>query len=257
MACNELAFRRVGTLRLSALAERDCAAHWAVRTRRNPALFDGPITLATGTPEWEGTRCAVSYVESHFSTYVWTRDRNAGMKLGVGSLYASVVPTTADGYVLTGRMAARTSTPARIQLPGGNVEPVDSGLTEPAVRATAVRELAEETGIVLSPTVLTLTHVIAADDSPDLGVLYAASLPTTLQEVEQLFVAHTENVYNEFDRLIAFRVWPGAHRAPPEPSVHYLDSVIAAALGLRPGALSYVETEPLSDAVATFGVDAR
>lgn len=253
-ACDHVDFRREGSLRLAPASEQHCADHWAAATRANPALFDGPIVLATGL-DWDGDRCAIGYVASSYSKYVWMRNDDARAAPRVGALYASVLAITADGYLLTGRMSANTSTPGRIQLPGGNIEPHPAGLTEAVARTTAAQELAEETGVALDSTALTLTHVIR---SADVGVLYATTLASTLSEVEQLFLAHTRGGGNEFDQLVAFTRGRGAAREAPGPYVDYLAAVIAEAFALRPESLDYVETSGATgNAVVTVGVDVR
>jgi 8-oxo-dGTP pyrophosphatase MutT (NUDIX family) len=256
-ACDRVDFRSEGSLRLAPASEQRCADHWATAARANPALFDGPIVLATALG-WDGARCSIGYVASSYSKYVWTR--NVGARAGphVGALYASVLAITADGYLLTGRMSAHTSTPGRIQLPGGNIEPHPAGLTEPVARATAAQELAEETGVALDATALALTHVIRSEDSADVGVLYATTLVSTLSEVEQRFLAHTSGGGNEFDQLVAFTRGRGAAREAPGPSVDYLAAVIAEAFASGPDSLDYVKISGAAgDAVVTVGVDVR
>jgi 8-oxo-dGTP pyrophosphatase MutT (NUDIX family) len=256
-ACDRVDFRREGSLRLAPVSEQHCADHWAAAARANPALFDGPIVLATGVG-WDGGRCSIGYVASSYSKYVWMRDVGARADPRVGAFYTSILAITADGYLLTGRMSANTSTPGRIQLPGGNLEPHAAGLTEAVARATAAQELAEETGRALDATALALTHVICSEDSADVGVLYATTLASTLREVEQRFLAHTRGGGNEFDQLVAFARGRGAACEAPGPSVDYLAAVIAEAFACRPERLDYVDTSGAAgDAVVTVGVDVR
>jgi 8-oxo-dGTP pyrophosphatase MutT (NUDIX family) len=255
--CDSVDFRSEGSLRLAHDSEQRCAECWAAATRANPALFDGPIVLAT-TLGWDGARCSIRYVASSYSKYVWMRKVGAMVEPRVGSLYVSALAITADGYLLTGRMSASTSTPGRIQLPGGNIEPDPAGLTEPMARASAAEELAEETGLVVDATALALTHAICSEDSADVGVLYTTTLASTLREVEQRFLAHSRGKDNEFDQLVAFTRARGTPREAPGPCVDYLPAVITEAFALEPESLEYVETSgSAGDTVVTVGVNVR
>jgi 8-oxo-dGTP pyrophosphatase MutT (NUDIX family) len=256
-ACDRVQFRSEGDLRLEPASEQRCADQWAAAARANPALFDGPIVLATGL-DWDDGRCSIRYVESSYSKYVWMREVRTTEEPRVGSLYVSVLAVTADGYLLTGRMAPDTSTPGRIQLPGGNLEPNAAGLSEAVARETAARELEEETGVALDAKSLVLTHVICSEESADVGVLYATTLARTLSEVEQEFLAHIRGESNEFDQLVAFVPGRGVARGAPGPFVDYLPAVIAETFGLRAESLSYVgDPGAAGEAVVTVGVEAR
>jgi 8-oxo-dGTP pyrophosphatase MutT (NUDIX family) len=244
-------------MRFTPTSERRCAEHWTAAVGANPALFDGPIVLATGLG-WTDERCSIRYVTSSYSKYFWISNVDAMVDPRAGSLYASVLAMTADGYLLTGRMSAETSTPGRIQLPGGNIEPRAAGLTEAVSRATAAQELAEETGIAIDATALTLTHVISSEDSADVGVLYSTKLASTLSEVKRQFLAHTRAGNNEFNQLVAFIRGRGSACEAPGPYVDYLPAVIAEAFALRLDGLMYVEASgAMGDGVITVGVDVR
>ena len=111
-------FREVSPVVLSSdrIAARD--RFWRKACRANPALYDGHILLVSAF-EWSADTCEISFFESSFSYFLWAR--NACLDENCRALFAAVVAITTDGALLAGRMSRSTSTPYRIQLPGGNI----------------------------------------------------------------------------------------------------------------------------------------
>lgn len=155
--------------------------HWASIQADQPWLFDGPIVAAV-----VDSHCEPVTVRWYPSTYSRYLARNlAGDGDGYDrALFASVVVRSSDGLVLFGAMADTTSSPGRVQLPGGNVGLASDGsLDEPGIRAEAARELREETGIAVEPGALRLHRVSVGDAYGDVGFLYRYDSELTASEL--------------------------------------------------------------------------
>lgn len=169
MVDTAVTFERAESALNDAAIER-AREHWGSIQAERPWLFDGPIVAAIADPQPE--TFTVRWYPSTYSRYL-ARDV-AGDDGGYDrALFASVIVRSSDGLVLFGAMAGTTSSPGRLQLPGGNVELApDGSLNEPGIRAEAARELREETGIAIKPDDLRLHRVSVGDAYGDVGFLY-------------------------------------------------------------------------------------
>ncbi|MEO7194979.1 MAG: NUDIX hydrolase [Pseudonocardiaceae bacterium] len=224
---------------------------WKARASANPRLFDGPI-LAARSVDWDGARCTVRWSRASYAQYLWRYGPEEVVQCRFArALFVSVLAQTADGQVLLGRMAPDTSTPGRVQLPGGNVRPPDEGapLTAHAVREHAVRELAEETGVELAPSAASLWAVKDLGAFGDVGIMLRADVPAA-GLAHQTFQRHLQGLAAagqtpEFTCLLSVRRSDGplrgqvAHPGLPllealSPHVDYLPAVLHASLGVGP-----------------------
>ncbi|MFI7470403.1 NUDIX hydrolase [Nonomuraea sp. NPDC049646] len=215
---------------------RDCI--WDESVKANPSLFDGPV-VACADWAWEGPRGL--FLSWARVTYRHHALRQVPGAVILPSLFVNVVQPADDGRVLVARMSSSTAAPGRWQLPGGAVEPPEhhEGLDEAAVRGHAARELAEETGVVLSPAELRLL-VVTRGENKSIGLTFLAP-PQPAAVLRQRFEAMTaaERALRrvpELDRI-------GLVRSPTElanldgPHADYLEPVIRR----------YMEASRLSD----------
>ncbi|GAA1520806.1 NUDIX hydrolase [Sphaerisporangium rubeum] len=145
---------------------------WDSAVRANPALFDGPVVAIRGL-EWISRRVLrLSWVRVTYRHYALRRVPGAS---ALPSLFVNVVQPTDDGRVVTARMSTSTAAQGRWQLPGGSVEPPQSGaaLDESALTGQAARELAEELGIGTAAEDLKL-WVITRGENGSIGLTYLA-----------------------------------------------------------------------------------
>ncbi len=185
-------FREVPERELDAGAKAECAEHWARAQSVNPSLFDGAVLLASDL-RWSGSSCEVDFFEGSYSRYHWVRC--TGRRYGPGALFASVLATTLEGALLAGCMAETTSTPGRIQLPGGNIERVRrEPLDIRTAMASAARELAEEVGIQVDTGELELTHVKSGGDHGDVGLIFSVRLPRAIPHLASVFAQHLQSL---------------------------------------------------------------
>ena len=119
--------------------------NWKRRRAAQPALFDGPVLVACGCAITDGT-CRLDLFEAPYSQFLAYRD--GGSPDGhVANAFAAIVPWSADGAVLLGRMGVHTANAGQIYFPCGTPDRDDVRGDAVDFAGSACRELLEETGL--------------------------------------------------------------------------------------------------------------
>ncbi len=121
------------------------AQNWLRRRAAQPALFDGPVLVACDCAI-TGDTCRLDLFETPYSRFLAYRD--GGSPDGhVANAFAAIVPWSADGAVLLGRMGAHTANAGQIYFPCGTPDLDDVRGQNVDFSGSAERELLEETGL--------------------------------------------------------------------------------------------------------------
>ena len=148
------AIHRVTTLDLSfeprpwPFADRrraDIDAHFAIRQREKPELWNGRILLARN-PAFTVDCFSACYFESDFASFLAWRDwgfpdRDVFNGFGMGALRAS------DGAFVLGEMGRHTANAGRIYFPSGTPDLDDLSDGAVDIPGSVGREVEEETGL--------------------------------------------------------------------------------------------------------------
>ena len=119
--------------------------NWMRRRAAQPALFDGPVLVACDCAI-DGDSCCLDLFETPYSRFLAYRD--GGSPDGhVANAFAAIVPWSADGAVLLGRMGAHTANAGQIYFPCGTPDLDDVRGQAVDFSGSAARELLEETGL--------------------------------------------------------------------------------------------------------------
>jgi 8-oxo-dGTP pyrophosphatase MutT (NUDIX family) len=148
----------------------DIDAHWADLTTANPRLYNGRVLLQHhGRVESDGA-CLVyraAYLETEYKAFLAWRDFGHP-DASVRNCFAMAALSSADGAFIVGEMAAHTANAGRVYFPAGTPDPKDVRDGSVDLEASALRELAEETGlaeagVTVDPswTLLTQAHRVA------------------------------------------------------------------------------------------------
>lgn len=128
----------------------DIDRHWEKRRRENPALYDGPVLLASRA---EVVTCGGARVlqldafETRFSRFLAWRDFGRADER-VYNCFSMPAVRSSDGAYLVGEMGADHSCAGQLYFPGGTPDPSDvTGGGAVDLSGSLTRELAEETGL--------------------------------------------------------------------------------------------------------------
>jgi 8-oxo-dGTP pyrophosphatase MutT (NUDIX family) len=123
----------------------DIDAHFALKKREKPNIWNGQVLLARG-PAWAAGRFSASYFATDFASFLAWRDwgfvdASVFNGFGMGALRC------ADGAFLMGEMGPHTSTAGRIYFPAGTPDLDDIVGDRVDIAGSVMRELEEETGL--------------------------------------------------------------------------------------------------------------
>ncbi|MFY9655927.1 MAG: NUDIX hydrolase [Methylocystis sp.] len=137
---------------LTPAQERTAAEIWREQSNRNPSLYDGRILLARRAEaliDDSGERkLEVEFFEAPFSRFhAWKR---LGLPdWGVLNCFSAPALRSSDGAFLAGEMGRDHSQPGRVYFPCGTPDLDDIVGGRVDLTGCLIRELAEETGIVV------------------------------------------------------------------------------------------------------------
>jgi 8-oxo-dGTP pyrophosphatase MutT (NUDIX family) len=123
----------------------DIDAHFAIKQREKPSLWNGRILLARN-PAFTGNRFSADYFESDFASFLAWRDwgfpdRDVFNGFGMGALRGC------DGAFVLGEMGGHTANAGRIYFPSGTPDLDDLSDGAVDIPGSVVREVEEETGL--------------------------------------------------------------------------------------------------------------
>jgi len=123
----------------------DIDAHFAIKQREKPQLWNGRILLARH-PAFTADRFSANYFESDFASFLAWRDwgfpdRDVFNGFGMGALRAS------DGAFVLGEMGRHTANAGRVYFPSGTPDLDDLSDGAVDISGSVVREVEEETGL--------------------------------------------------------------------------------------------------------------
>jgi len=123
-------------------------ANWRRRVEANPRLYNGKVLLMRDIAldvAPDGARLEGMCFSAEYKTFLTWND--LGQPGDVRNLFALAALRTADGAYLLGEMAAWTANAGRIYFPGGTPDLDDLDGDTLDLDGSALRELAEETGL--------------------------------------------------------------------------------------------------------------
>jgi 8-oxo-dGTP pyrophosphatase MutT (NUDIX family) len=156
----------------------DIAAHFALKQREKPKMWNGPILLARN-PVFTANRFSASYFDIDFASVLAWRDWGFPDKgvfngFGMGALRCS------DGAFVLGEMSQHTANAGRIYFPSGtpDLNDVSGGAVD--MPSSVGREVEEETGLtskdyrpgahwdcVVSGSAIALIQILDVDGSAE------------------------------------------------------------------------------------------
>ncbi|MFD6391178.1 NUDIX hydrolase [Nocardia sp. NPDC060259] len=212
--------------------------YWTHRVLDNPTLFNGPLVAAAGI-RFEEAGCDLQWFRSDYAHYLWRQAPGSSEHRPYArTIYVATVARTENGGILVGRMADTTSSPGRIQLPGGNAEPPnDEEFVEGTLRNHAIREFAEEVG--MPPPAIRL-WAVKTGGVGDIGVVYSTNVCTTDAAAAFSRVRAEQAKHSEFAAVLELVPSPSG-KTVSEPVVDYLPVLLDTLFGTQRVAVRELE----------------
>ena len=134
---------------------------WQDAVSSNPNIWDGDIVFVSNF-EINDKEMIITSQKSNFSHYLYCERIGLDNQYACSNLAGGCILETSDGYYVVGELAANTSYPYCLQLPGGNVDHVDIKDGKIDIYNTIIRECEEELNIQLYNT----------EQVTDYGIMY-------------------------------------------------------------------------------------
>ncbi|WP_137137125.1 hypothetical protein [Rhizobium sp. FKY42] len=177
-------------------------AQWAVESRANHHLFDGPILLQESIIQ-HGDRLLATARMTRFSTLLWWRRQQDRARIRL--LFGAAIPVSTDGSAIVIRMAPHTANAGRICFAAGSLDPSDVVEGYCNVIGSMNRELKEETGLDVS-NATDLGQLSAAYSNGRCIVFRAVYLPWSDAEILDRVTVHMNGeTLSEIDAVYAVK----------------------------------------------------
>ena len=121
---------------------------WQDAVNSNPNIWDGDVVFVSNF-EINDNEIIITCQKSNFSHYLYCERIGMDNQYTCSNLAGGCILETSDGYYVVGEMAANTSYPYCLQLPGGNIDNVDIKNGTIDIYSTITRECEEELNIQL------------------------------------------------------------------------------------------------------------
>ncbi len=172
-----------------ALANRaEIDAHFAELQKRNPHLWNGATLKLVGYT-FENGLFKGSCAHCDYASFLAWRDWGAP-DLTAFNLFGSSIIISSDQALLYGVMAPTTAAAGLIYPPGGHLDPADIAADGKVdIEASLRRELAEETGICASETVI--GNRIVTFDGPRIAISRVFHVDQPADALRERILAHS------------------------------------------------------------------
>ena len=223
-----VAFTQVGLEHDVSLA---LAGWWENFAATKPTLFNGPLVACNSCEFDHDGAATVAWYATSYAHYL-QRWAPAPVMEPARALFCSVAMLSRTGELVIGQMSETTSSPLRLQLPGGNITlPGPAGLSLAHCIVNSVEEVKEEVGLLLDESTLRFWRVKTGGAHDDIGIMFLCQLALSNAEILDIFERHKEVLRSvgeipELDRLLF--VQPDSLSLDAFNCVDYLPAVALA-----------------------------
>lgn len=188
-------------------ARAQLAAWWKQFSIDKPSLFNGPVAACRECELSPNETIRIAWYETDYAHYL-QRVSASPIATPARAIFCSVAVRATSGNLLVGWMAGNTSSPGRLQLPGGNVTIGRAGLlSADSCADDACREFQEEVGIALQPDQLDLWCVKVGGRFDDVGIIYVCDPGMSEREIREAFDLHVRaerqaGISSEFEEVM-------------------------------------------------------
>lgn len=186
--------RRVDPVSLPHSVQAEIEEHWVAVQETGQSFFRG-TTFSVASLEIRDGAAVIQLAPSDYAHYLYTFHQNPPERHALRAIYTSCLLVTSDGRFVVGEMASHTSSPGRLQLPGGNLDAgdvTDEGSLD--TFGSIRKEVHEEVGIDVAAEqvsrALTPIAVKTGGSHDFVGLMFRADLELSSHELHSTFVAH-------------------------------------------------------------------
>lgn len=191
-------------------------AHWAALKLHGHSFFRGATFTVTSVRHDTSGAC-LTLALSDYAHYLYTVDHNLPSRHALRVAYTSCLMHTRDGQFVLGEMAGHTSSPGRLQLPGGNLDLHDRRGEHLDAVHSVVNEVCEEVGVPLDANDVRARYVKSGGTHDFIGLIFTANVPLDADQLRMRFEQHNHEL----------------ERAGQKPELHDLAFVPANLAGVR------------------------
>src|SRR5690625_3668402 len=184
-------------VQLSTDFQQKINTYWQQLLKGGRDLYNGDvfyIDQITLTSE----KLSMNLKQSTYKHYLYSVNHNLHHSLRCSSLFAAALIKTSDHYFAIGQMGEHTSTPNRLQCPGGGVEIDDYDQHHILFKQTIVRELLEEVNLDCHHpqhiTKLYPAYIKTGGHNGNIAMMFQAFTPMSKNELEQHFLSYTNDL---------------------------------------------------------------
>jgi hypothetical protein len=212
-------------------ASQALIAWWKDYASMRPTLFNGRLIACLSCELGHDGSATIEWYQTSYAHYL-QRAASTPVADPARALFCSVALLSETGELVIGQMSETTSSPLRLQLPGGNLTlPTAGELSLAHCAADACQELREEVGVSLDVSALRLWRVKTGGDHDDVGIIFECRPALSNARIQDIFDRHHRALLSngeapEFDRLLFVR--PACFRSGAFECVDYLRSVALA-----------------------------
>ena len=184
---------------LSPETKKQIEAYWAQLAAEGKKFTRGDVFHITKITEDE-KRMEINFCLTDYAHYMATIGRKiSSKKERCQVVYSCVLIKTKDDFWVVGEMADNTSTPGRLQCPGGGItkdDLVDKKIID--IKKNAALELFEEVGLKENEAQYNCTlgakYIKSGGDYDFIGVVFLAEVALTCDEVRKVFLNHNQEL---------------------------------------------------------------
>ncbi len=235
LSASAVSFRQAST---DEALQRELAEWWSGWVADRPHLYNGALLGVQSCDARADGGVEIVWFVTSYAHYL-QRATSSPVSSPARALFCSLALLSASGSLVIGQMSDRTSSPGRLQLPGGNIDTEPSGhLSIGHCAQEARREFDEETGVPIDGMPIKLWRIKTGGAHGDVGLIFLCRSALADEDIQGAFAAHlkasdTKGESPEFSRLVLMQ--PSRFQADDVgPCVDYLPAVMALLARLDP-----------------------
>ncbi|TCJ80385.1 UNVERIFIED_ORG: 8-oxo-dGTP pyrophosphatase MutT (NUDIX family) [Anoxybacillus amylolyticus] len=196
------AFYHGETIELNERDKREINEYWEKLINDGRPLIRGPVfTILDISNSHNELNINLSLTD--YAHYMYTINNPGRLTRECMVVFTSALVETVDGYLVIGEMGSHTSTPGRLQCPGGGIDKSDIKGRIVDFEGNIVSELAEELGIEqgIDYHKVIPKYIKTGGDNNFVAIIFYVNISLTKDELQRRFEILQSSKQSEFQSL--------------------------------------------------------